>query len=295
VEGELYTYAYGRAVAVHVDPIEKKPLYHFLPGTETYSIATIGCNFKCSFCQNWIISQASRMSEESSGRDFLTEEIVKEALKSGCRSISYTYTEPTIFFEYAYDTAKIAREKGLSNIFVTNGYMTAEAIELIAPYLDAVNVDLKFFTEDAYKKMCGGHLAPVLEAIKAIKKAGIWVEVTTLVIPGENDSDEELNDIASFLIEAGSEIPWHISRFHPNHEYTGSGPTPMKTIERAVRIGKEAGLKYVYPGNVSARIRTRCPVCGELIIKRFGYDIEKSEGFAGKCPECGQDIEGVWM
>ncbi len=296
IKGELYTYTYGKAIASHADPIEKKPLYHFLPGTYAYSIATIGCNFRCPFCQNWSISQVKARNEDIEGYEMKPEEIVAEALRNNCRSVSYTYTEPTIFFEYAYDTAKIAKEHGLYNTFVTNGFMTAEAIEKIRPYLDAANVDLKFFNDDTYKKICGGRLQPVLDSITNIKKAGIWLEVTTLVVPGQNDSDEELRKIAAFLGAAGKEIPWHISRFHPDYKYLDSYPTPIETMERAREIGKEEGLKYVYLGNVYTRGETICPGCGNVLIERTGFGASMSERFlkGGKCRKCGTSIEGVW-
>ena len=200
VDGILYTYAYGNVASAHVDPIEKKPLYHFLPGSNSFSIATFGCNFRCSFCQNWEISQQSFKDGAHLGEDeFLPADIVGEALRNGCKSVSYTYTEPTIFFEYAYETAQIAKEKGLSNVFVTNGYMTKECIGMMQPYLDAANVDLKFFNDAAYKKICAGSLQPVLDSIRLMKESGIWVEVTTLIVPGENDSEEELTGIARFI------------------------------------------------------------------------------------------------
>ncbi|MGD2278724.1 MAG: AmmeMemoRadiSam system radical SAM enzyme [Candidatus Omnitrophota bacterium] len=296
IGGELFTFAYGNVIASHVDPIEKKPLYHFLPGTYAFSIATIGCNFHCPFCQNWQISQVSeRDGGGMEGYELKPEEVIREALRNDCRSISYTYTEPTIFFEYAYDTAKIAKEKGLYNTFVTNGYMTKEAIEAIKPYLDAANVDLKFFRDETYKKICKGSLQPVLDSIRNMKKAGIWVEVTTLVIPGENDSDQELGDIAKFISETGKEIPWHITRFHPDYQYTDSYSTPSETLERAMEIGKKEGLKYVYLGNVLTRGETLCPECKTLLVERAGFAAAVFRGLKkGKCSKCGTAIEGVW-
>ena len=293
--GVLYTYAYGSVIANHVDPIEKKPLYHFLPGTSAYSIATIGCNFRCTFCQNWTISQLSARSEDMEGYEMKPEEIVREAERNWCRSISYTYTEPTVFFEYAYDTARIAKKKGIANTFVTNGYMTKQAIEEIKPYLDAANIDLKFFSDKSYSKICGGKLQPVLDSIRNMKDAGIWVEVTTLIVPGENDSEKELRGIAKFLAETGKDIPWHISRFHPDYKYTSSYPTPIETIKRAKEIGKEEGLKYIYIGNVPTQGETVCPGCGKVMIERSGFTAEVLEDFdQGKCASCGTLIEGVW-
>ncbi|MFQ5952286.1 MAG: AmmeMemoRadiSam system radical SAM enzyme [Candidatus Omnitrophota bacterium] len=295
IGGELYTYAYGEVIASHVDPIEKKPLYHFLPGSYAYSIATIGCNFHCPFCQNWTISQVSARDGGIEGYELKPDEIVREALRNDCSSISYTYTEPTIFFEYAYDTAKIAKEKGLYNTFVTNGYMTREAIDTIKPYLDAANIDLKYFRDESYKKICKGSLQPVLDSIRNMKDAGIWVEVTTLVIPDQNDSDEELRDIASFIAETGKGTPWHISRFHPDYKFTESIPTPIETLERAMSIGKEEGLKYIYLGNVLTGGETVCPGCGKVLMERAGFTAGPSRNFKdGKCAKCGTSIEGVW-
>ena len=248
--GRLYTEVYGEVIASHVDPIEKKPLYHFLPGSFSYSIATIGCNFKCPFCQNWQISQASKRNSSPSGYELKPEDVVREAKKNKCKSISYTYTEPTIFFEYAYDTAKLAKVAGLSNIFVTNGYMTEETLETIKPYLDACNVDLKSFREDFYKEMCGAHLEPVLDSIKTMKRLGVWVEITTLVVTDKNDSDEEFKDIAGFIKNIDAGIPWHIARFHPDFKYLEARPTPIETLKRAKEIGKKAGLQNIHLGNV---------------------------------------------
>ncbi|MBU0758913.1 MAG: AmmeMemoRadiSam system radical SAM enzyme [Candidatus Omnitrophica bacterium] len=253
-DGKLYTYAYGEVIASHVDPIEKKPLYHFLPGSFSYSIATAGCNFKCSFCQNWEISQALGIGEgrrvKGGGYELKPEEVIREAKKNKCKSISYTYTEPTIFFEYAYDTARLAKEAGLFNVFVTNGYITEEPLKAIRPYLDAANVDLKSFREDFYQEMCNAHLEPVLNSIKTMKRLGIWVEITTLVVTGRNDSEEEFKDIAEFITSVDSGIPWHISRFHPDFKYLEAEPTHVETLKRAKEIGRKAGLKYIHLGNV---------------------------------------------
>ena len=249
-DGELYTLVYGDVIASHVDPIEKKPIYHFLPGSYSYSIATIGCNFKCSFCQNWEISQVSKRQNTLSGHELMPEEVVREAKKNDCKSISYTYTEPTIFFEYAYETAKLAKKEGLYNIFVTNGYMTKETLNVIKPYLDAANIDLKSFREDFYKEMCGAHLKPVLDTIELMKKLGIWIEITTLVVTGKNDSDNEFKDIAEFIANIDPDIPWHISRFHPDFKYLEGKPTPIDALKRARDIGKKAGLRNIHLGNV---------------------------------------------
>ncbi len=295
VQGVLYTKIYGQVIAANIDPIEKKPLYHFLPGSRSYSIATIGCNFKCGFCQNWQISQASfREGDVIAGRQVMPERIVEEAKKNGCRSISYTYTEPTIFFEYAYDTARVAREAGLSNVFVTNGYMTRQALDMLKPYLDAANVDLKSFRDDSYKKTCKARLQPVLDTIAALKELGVWLEVTTLIVPGENDSDEELTGIAEFLARIDTGIPWHISRFHPDYEFQDRVATPLETMKGAREIGQRAGLRYIYLGNVPEGTNTYCHHCHALIVDRRYMGLNSLTVENGRCPACGAHIEGVW-
>lgn len=294
--GKLLTQVYGEVIAAHVDPIEKKPLHHFLPGTTSFSIATIGCNFRCPFCQNWQISQVSkRKGEGLAGQSFLPADVVAAAKARGCRSISYTYTEPTIFFEYAYDTAKLATKEGLANIFVTNGYMTEEALTAIKPYLNACNVDLKSFREEFYKEMCQAHLQPVLDSIRLMRKLGIWVEVTTLVIPGVNDGEEELRNAARFIAETDPDIPWHVSRFHPDYKYTGSHPTPVEILRKAYAIGKKEGLHYIYVGNVLGESEdTHCPTCGKAVISRQGYFISDYKLKDSSCPYCGAPVAGVF-
>lgn len=295
-EGKLFTHVYGEVIAAHVDPIEKKPLYHFLPGTTSFSIATIGCNFRCPFCQNWQISQASKRKEKGlSGCKLTPQEIVSQTKSHRCQSISYTYTEPTIFFEYAYDTAKLAKEVGLANIFVTNGYMTPEALELINPYLDACNVDLKSFREEFYKEVCQGHLQPVLDSIRLMKKLNIWIEVTTLVVPGENDGEEELTNIARFIAGLDPDIPWHISRFHPNYKFHDAQATPLDALRKALSIGKREGLRYIYIGNVLGESEdTLCPHCGRVLVPRHGFYIKTYKLKDSSCPFCGGHIAGVF-
>jgi len=294
VGGVLYTHSYGQLITAHKDPIEKKPLYHFHPGTKSFSVATMGCNFHCDFCQNWQISQAShRDGTAGSMRDTPPDRIVQSALDQDCASISYTYTEPTIFFEYAFDTAGIARQYDLGNVFVTNGFMTVAALETIQPYLDACNVDLKSFRNDFYRERCKGRLEPVLESIRAMRDLGIWVEVTTLVVPGQNDSAEELSDIAVFLAQTDPDIPWHISRFHPDYQFTAAAPTPLSTLETARELGREAGLRYVYVGNVSGvSLDTFCPECGEVVVKRSPFEVTENRLRDGTCPSCGTPIAG---
>jgi pyruvate formate lyase activating enzyme len=295
-EGKLYTHVFGEVIAAHVDPIEKKPLYHFLPGTTSFSIATIGCNFKCPFCQNWQISQSTKKDGQGeSGSQLLPDQVVKVAKSRGCQSISYTYTEPTIFFEYAYETAKLAKKEGLSNIFVTNGYMTQEALEEIQPYLDACNVDLKSFREDFYKRICKAHLEPVLESIRLMKELGIWVEVTTLVVPGQNDGEKELTQIARFIHDLDPGIPWHISRFHPDYQYTDSHSTPIEVLKKAYQIGKKEGLHFIYIGNVWGEAEdTVCPHCHKVLIPRQGFFIGKIKVKDSSCPYCGGSVAGVF-
>ena len=295
--GTLYTHAYGKLVAQHVDPIEKKPLYHFLPGSTSFSIATVGCNFQCGFCQNWQISQA-REAKTLGLRsvDTKPKEVVKEATLSGSKSISYTYTEPTIFFEYALDVGQLAKKEGLYNVFVTNGYMTEEMIRMAHPWLDAANIDLKSFNDGYYKKLCKGRLDPVLKSIELMNKLGIWVEVTTLVVPGKNDSEEEFRKIAEFLAGIDRSIPWHISRFYPQYQMEELGSTPIKTLNRAYEIGKESGLRYVYLGNVMGEgSNTYCHHCNHLLIERAGYSIRKDKIQDGKCPHCQIPIAGVGL
>ncbi len=294
VDGKLYTLVYGDIIATQVDPIEKKPLYHFLPGTTSYSIATIGCNFKCPFCQNWEISQVSKRDNDASGKDTKPEDIVRDARLAGCKSISYTYTEPTVFFEYAYDVARLAKKEGLYNNFVTNGYMTIEAIEAIKPYLDSANVDLKGFSEGFYQRFCQAHLEPVLESIRAMKKQGMWVEITTLIIPGQNDSEKELKSIAEFIASVGRETPWHISRFHPDYKYQDSLPTPAETLKKAKAIGEKAGLRYIYLGNVLEGNDTYCYNCKSLLIRRMGFDVTENNIENNKCNKCNITIDGVF-
>lgn len=291
-EGTLYTMVYAKAVAVHVDPIEKKPLYHFLPGSASFSIATIGCNFRCLFCQNADISQASKGGRwEYPVRDFPPEEVVAEAKRYKCASIAYTYTEPTIFFEYAYDTALLAHQQGIKNIFVTNGYMTEEALEAIGPYLDAANVDLKSFNPQFYRRIVGARLEPVLETIERMHEMGVWVEVTTLVIPGRNDGEEELREIARFIAGIDVDMPWHISRFVPHYKMRSTPFTPVETIHRAAEIGQEEGVRYVYAGNVPGdpHENSYCPHCSQIVIRRLGYHTH-SELKGRACPSCGEEL-----
>ncbi len=294
-DGTLYSLVYGRLIARHVDPIEKKPLYHFLPGTFAYSIAAPGCNFRCSFCQNWQISQVDAAPALRSLDYTPPEDVVEAAVSGGAESISYTYTEPTVFMEYALDCAALARDRGLKNTFVTNGYQTPEAVEGMAGLIDAANVDLKAFSDDFYRRYCQARLEPVLEAIANMHAAGIHVELTTLVLPGQNDSEEELRELAHFVAGVSPDIPWHISRFHPDYKETALPPTPLGAMLRAAELGREAGLHYVYLGNVltDEGQNTRCPGCGRTLIERAGFGRPGLRMTEPRCPDCGRDIAVV--
>jgi pyruvate formate lyase activating enzyme len=293
--GILCTLVYGRTIAENIDPIEKKPLFNFLPGSKSFSIATAGCNFRCLHCQNHDISQMPRNRDVIMGKNLSPDDIVSLAKQNGCESISYTYTEPTIYYEYACDTAKRASAEGLKNVFVTNGYITEEPLRAISPYLDAANIDLKSFTEGFYKKICGAKLQPVLDAIKLYRDLNIWIEITTLIIPTHNDSTPELEQIASFIKDLGTDIPWHITAFHPTYRLTDQAPTQVSALMQARDIGIRAGLRYVYVGNVPGERgeNTYCYNCGELLIERYGFKIITNSISDAQCPKCQAKIDGV--
>lgn len=293
--GTLYTLIYGKVVAQHIDPIEKKPLFQFQPGSLSYSIATVGCNFRCLHCQNWEISQMPKDIRRITGVELTPEEIVAGAVETQCKSISYTYTEPTIFFEYAYDCSRLAKEKALKNVFVTNGFMTKECLDELKGLLDAANVDVKSFREEFYKRVCGARLTPVLEAIVYMRRLGIWVEVTTLIIPTQNDSEEEIREIARWIYKTDPSMPWHISAFYPAYKMTHLPRTPVSIINRAREIGLEEGLKYVYTGNVPGDPgeSTYCYNCKRLLIERFGFTVRRNLIKKAACPHCGVRIDGV--
>jgi len=295
IDGKLYSLNYDRVCAANADPIEKKPLFHFLPGSSTFSIAAMGCNFQCEFCQNWQISQV--IEEEIEGEAISPAKIVEAAKRGGCESVAYTYTEPTIFMELCTDTAKLARAAGLKNVFVSNGYMTIEALEEAKGWLDAINVDLKGFSEMYYKKLCKARLEPVLETIKYIAgETDIWMELTTLLVPDENDSEDELKQLTAFIASVNPEIPWHISRFFPQYHLMDHEMTGLESMRRAYEIGRAAGLKYIYVGNVPGdnRESTRCAGCGAMLIERSGYTIVSNKIKNNACPGCGQSIFGVF-
>lgn len=304
-DGVLYTLVYGLPLSQAVDPIEKKPLFHFYPGSTAYSIATVGCNFRCAFCQNADISQMPRDRGQIRGYPAEPEAVVRAARHHGSRSIAYTYTEPTIFFEYSYDIARLAHEEGIASVYVTNGYMTREMLDLFQgaggehePWLDAANVDLKAFRDETYRRVCGAHLQPVLDSLKRMAELGVWVEVTTLVVPGLNDSPAELQEIAGFIAaELGAGTPWHVSRFHPDYEMRDREATPAGTLRRAWEIGREAGLRYVYVGNLpGANLEdTPCPACGRTVIARWGFRVTERHLQDGACAFCGAAVDGVGL
>lgn len=294
--GILYSLVYGKLCAEHLDPIEKKPLFHFLPGSNSYSIASVGCNFSCQHCQNYEISQVDR-ADPIRGEKKTPQQIVQRAKAANCRSIAYTYTEPTIFYEFAYDTARLAKEAGLRNVFVTNGYITKEALAHISPHLDAANIDLKGFSEGFYRDVVHARLSEVLDSIIAYRKLGIWIELTTLIIPDLNDSDVELKGIADFIAgNLGKDTPWHVTQFYPTYQLIDLPRTPVDTLKKARNIGLAAGLKYVYEGNVpgSGGENTSCPSCGALLIRRYGFLIDSNRISNGICSVCGTSIAGIY-
>ena len=296
-DGKLYTLVYGRAISLNVDPIEKKPIFHLFPGSTSFSMAAVGCNFQCLQCQNHDISQMPKGQDgRIEGSEVSPSKIISLTKQNRCRSISYTYTEPTIYFEYAYDTARQASHEGIKNIFVTNGYMTEEALRTIQPYLDAANVDLKSFNEKFYKEICGAKLKPVLENLKWMRQMGIWIEITTLVIPTLNDSDHEFEEIAQFIVSLGPEVPWHISAFYPTYKMLNLPRTPASVLHRAREIGIKTGLRYVYCGNISGEEGedTFCPHCSRGLIKRVGFQVIKNDVVGGTCRHCHKKIDGIW-
>lgn len=298
IDGTLYSLNYDKVCAAAVDPVEKKPLFHFLPGSKSFSIAAIGCNFKCIFCQNWQISQAPKTITSTNGNAYSPQEIVRAAIERDCESISYTYTEPTIYFELAEETALLAKENGLKNVFVSNGYMSSEALERMTGWLDAINIDLKSFSDAFYDEYCKASLQPVLDSIQFIaENTDIWMEITTLIIPDSNDSDDELKKIANFIVQNASEnVPWHISAFYPAYKMDTAKATSLDTLERAYRIGVEEGLKYIYTGNVSSNTgeNTYCPECGKELIHREFYRIVSNEIKDNSCPSCQEEVPGIW-
>ncbi len=293
--GRLVSLVYGAVVAIGLDPIEKKPLFHVAPGSMAYSIATAGCPFHCAFCQNWEIAQGPRLGLDLPTRLMTPAQVVDEAIAHGATSIAYTYVEPTVFLEYALDTARLGRQAGLRNLFITDGYATPEAVALLAPVLDAANVDLKAFDDAFYRKLCGARLAPVLESVVAMRRAGIWLELTTLVIPGRNDDQRQLRALARWIVEnLGAETPWHVSRFHPAHRLLDVPPTPLETLRRVADLGRDAGLAHVYVGNAPelGLEDTCCAGCNRVLIERRGYEVHVRLAADGTCPGCGHVLAG---
>lgn len=314
-DGKLYTLVADRVISQEVDPIEKKPLFHFLPGSSASSIATVGCNFRCLYCQNWPVSQwpkgrpvegpslvcpemAANPTDWVVGSPVTPEKVVSEAVSQGCASVAYTYTEPTVFYELALETAKATRAAGLKNIFVTNGFIAPAALRMIAPYLDAANIDLKSFRDGFYKRVCGAALQPVLDAIRLYKALGVWIELTTLLIPGRNDDEAELRELAGFIkADLGEEVPWHVSRFFPAYKMEDVPVTPAESLRRAERIGREAGLKYVYIGNAPYERGedTRCAGCHAMLIRRSGLTLVENRLKDGACFSCNRPVAGIWQ
>lgn len=291
-DGKLKCLVYAHPSAVNIDPIEKKPLFHFLPHTTSFSIGTVGCNLRCPFCQNYEISQNGDIDTSVT---LLPQDAAQIAKDRECASISYTYNEPTVWYPYAKDIGLEAKKRGLRNVFVSSGFESPEVSEDLATWLDATNIDLKSFNAEYYKKTLKASLEGVQQTLRAMVKLGIWVEVTTLIVPGHNDSDAELRSMAEFIAnELGKHVPWHISAFHPDYKMLDTPPTPVKTLQRAYQFGKEAGLYYVYMGNVLLAAQTRCPECDTLLIERHGYQITRFHLSDGHCPHCNRTIEGVW-
>jgi len=295
-KGIYYTLVYGNPCAVHVDPIEKKPFYHFLPATTAFSISTAGCNFNCKYCQNWEISQ--RRPEQTDNVYLPPEDVVRYARQNGCRSIAYTYAEPTIFYEYMYDTARIGRQRGVRSVVVSAGYINQKPLEQLCETVDAIKIDLKAFRDKFYREICSGQLQPVLNTIKTIKRKGIWLEIVDLVVPTLNDTVEEFHDLASWMMdELGPDVPLHFSRFYPMYQLKSLPPTPMGTLEKAREEAMKVGLRYVYLGNIPPTHKannTYCPNCGRLLIQRMGFFVVKNNVVGGKCKYCGWEIPGVW-
>jgi pyruvate formate lyase activating enzyme len=288
----LVNKTYNHPSALHVDPIEKKPLYHFLPSSSSLSLGTVGCNFRCPFCQNYSISQTSAIDESVV---YTPEDLLKLAIKHDSKSISYTYNEPTIWYPYAKDIGMLAKAYGLKNVFVSNGYESAETIEDMLPWVDAINVDLKSFSKEYYKKTLKAELDGVLDSLKLFAKSDIWLEITTLLIPGQNDSDEEIRAMAEFVSNLGVDIPWHFSAFHPDYKMLDTPSTSITLLQRAKNIAHQYGIKYVYLGNIRGDTNTYCHNCGTLLIQRDYYDTKILSIKDNRCTNCASEIKGVFQ
>lgn len=293
-DGVLYSLVYGKPCSVAVDPIEKKPFYHFLPGTRAYSIATVGCVLGCKFCQNWQISQADPESEDH--QDLPPEDVVRAAIFYGCSTITYTYTEPTVFYEYMYDTARVARRFGMRNTMHSCGYINEKPLREIAKYLDAADVDLKSFSDEFYGRICGGRLGPVLDSLVVLRSEGVWLELTNLVIPSLNDDMTMIRQMCKWIVRnLGEDVPLHFSRFFPYYKLKDVPPTPLETLRSAREEALAAGLRYVYVGNVRSEAEnTHCSRCGRLLIERAGYVVLRIDIKGGECAHCGAPVPGVW-
>ena len=295
-DGKVITLVYGKPCAVHVDPIEKKPLFHFLPGSSAFSIATAGCNLHCKFCQNWDISQAN--PEETNNLDLPPEEVVRKAVAYRCKSIAYTYSDPAIFFEYAMDTAKIGRKAGVRSVFITAGYLSPKPLEELCSSVDAIKVDFKGITEEYYSKVCLAHLQPVIDAIKYIKTRNVWLELVNLIVPTLNDRQDDIARLIDWVVaNAGADVPLHFSKFWPQYQLKNLPPTPEDTLDMAWKMAKKRGVRYAYVGNIPAHEgnNTDCPKCRRLLIKRAGYDVMENNIANGRCKYCSETIPGVWQ
>lgn len=293
-DGTLYSLVYGKPCAVHIDPIEKKPFFHFLPATTAFSIATAGCVLSCKFCQNWQISQAR--PEDTKTYDLPPEKVVSNALSYKCKSITYTYTEPTVFYEYMYDTAVIAKERGVKNTMHSCGYINEKPLRTLSKYMDAADIDLKGFTEDFYSRICSGSLKPVLKALVVLKEEKVWLEITNLVIPTLNDDMKKIGEMSRWIVKnLGPDVPIHFSRFFPYYKLTNLPPTPVETLEGARKTAMDAGLKFVYIGNIRHEgENTYCSKCKKVLVERYGYFVKQNHLTNGKCKFCNAAIAGVW-
>ena len=295
LDGQLQTLVYANPCSIHVDPIEKKPLFHVLPGSESFSIATAGCNLHCKYCQNWQISQSA--PEELTNYELSPEKLVKEALTAKCRSIAYTYSDPVVFYEYVYDTGRIAKDAGILNILVTAGYINEKPLIDLCQYVDAANVDIKGITDEFYQKMSEAHLKPVQDAILTMKKNNVFVELTNLLVPTWNDKEQDIRDLCQWIKDScGDDTPLHFSKFWPMHQLKNLPPTPTSTLNKAWEIAKNVGLKYVYIGNIPGHPgnSTHCPACKAMLIERVGYQILQNNVINGSCNACGEKIPGIW-
>lgn len=294
-DGELYSLVYGNPCSVAIDPIEKKPFYHVYPASKAFSVATVGCVLGCKFCQNWQISQAS--PEDTDNHDLSPDDLVRQAMYYGCKNIAYTYTEPTVFYEYMYDTAVIARKYGIVNTVHTCGYINEKPLRALSKYLDAACVDLKAFTEEFYAKLCGGRLRPVLDTLEVLADEGVWVEVTNLVIPTHNDDMKEISAMCKWIVRnLGPDVPIHFSRFYPHYKLKNLPPTPLETLKNAWKAARDEGMRYIYIGNIrSDSENTICPNCSRVLIERIGYLVKQNNIIGGKCKFCNTKIAGLWQ